>query len=159
MSGSSSTTKMVSGTPLRSLSVRGAARRDRSEPARGRRRIRLREDTRCGDENRGAGLDRPPGVVALDPAVDLERDIEAMAVDLGPSGLELAVHLFVERLVRPAGPDAHQHHVIDRVEVREYRLDGRLEIEREADARPPARGARASRGGGGGRGAGGVGCQ
>src|SRR6476660_5444751 len=103
---------MVSGTPLRSLSVSGAAGRDRGESAGGRRRIRLREDTRCGDENRGPGVDGAPGVVELDPAVDLERDAEATAVDLGPHGLQPRVHVVVERLIRPAGTEAHQHPVV-----------------------------------------------
>src|SRR6188508_2369766 len=114
MSGSSSTTKMVSGTPLRSLSVRGPAGRDRGELASGGRRIRLREDTRCGDENRGAGVHGPPRVVELDAAVDLERDIQVAAVDLRPDGLEPRIHLSIEGLVGPSGADAHQHHVVDR---------------------------------------------
>src|SRR5436305_5726978 len=101
MSGSSSTTKMVSGTPLCSLSVRGPAGRDLGESASGGRRIRLREDTRCGDKNGGAGVDRPPRVVQLDAAVDLECDAQAAAVDLRSRRLEPRIDVVVEGLDRP----------------------------------------------------------
>ena len=39
----------------------------------------------------------------------------------------------------PAGPDAHQHQVVELVQVREDRLDRRLQVERQPDAQAPRR--------------------
>ncbi len=45
--------------------------RDGRELAGGRRRIGRLEDPRCGDQDRGAGIDRTLRVLDLDPAIDL----------------------------------------------------------------------------------------
>ena len=97
-------------------------------------RIRLGEDTGCGDQHRRPCIDRALGVVDLDAAVDLERHVEREPVDLGTSDRQPVIHLRLQRLVGPPRSDAHEHHVVDRAQVREDRLDRRLEVECQTDA-------------------------
>src|SRR5438093_1464504 len=96
MSGSSSTTRIVSGT---SAALRGRGSRcDRREGPRRRRRIGLSEHARGRDEDARTGLDGACRVLHLDATVDLELDGWVAAVDLRARFPESGVDIGIERL-------------------------------------------------------------
>src|SRR5438046_4286268 len=132
MSGSSSTTRIVSGTSM-NLSGRSGrfVRRDLGEGACRRRRIRLCENARCSDQDVRARVDGAGGVLDLHPAVDLKIDGGVPHVDLRARCFQTRVHVGVELLEGPPGTDAHQHQVVDLFEVGCGCLERRLEVQRQ----------------------------
>ncbi len=94
------------------------------------------EDAARADQHARPRLDGSLGVVDLDAAVDLDVHRQPVAIHLGADRFDARVDTLVERLPAPPGLDAHEHDIVDPIEVREDRVDRGLHVQGHADAEP-----------------------
>src|SRR5437867_3953392 len=90
--------------------------------------VRVLEDRRTRDKYGRPRGDDSGSVIRLDPAVDLEFGCEVAAVERGADRFDLIECALDELLSTKSGTDAHHEREVQRIQIRQHGVDGRLRI-------------------------------